>query len=44
VLGEFARSSVLAGQQALPAKLEKSGYRFVHTELGTALRVALGRD
>ena len=43
VLGEFARSSVLAGQRALPVALEKSGYRFVHPELGAALRAALDR-
>jgi NAD dependent epimerase/dehydratase family enzyme len=43
-LGEFGRSSVLGGQQALPAKLTASGFRFTHTDLASALRAALGRD
>ena len=39
-LGEFGRSSVTAGQRALPARLEESGYRFVHPDFGSALRAA----
>jgi uncharacterized protein (TIGR01777 family) len=40
-LGEFARSSVLGGQQALPAKLTGAGFTFTHTSLEQALREAL---
>ncbi|MFD2092143.1 TIGR01777 family oxidoreductase [Blastococcus deserti] len=43
-LGEFGRASVLGGQRAVPAKLLESGFRFTHTELGEALRVALARN
>jgi len=39
-LGEFGRSSVTAGQRALPARLEASGYRFTHSDLVSALRAA----
>ncbi len=39
-LGEFGRSSVTAGQRALPARLEESGYRFVHPDFVSALRAA----
>ncbi|MGY1609921.1 TIGR01777 family oxidoreductase [Geodermatophilus sp. SYSU D00700] len=42
-LGEFGRSSVLAGQRAVPARLQASGYRFRHATLPSALREALGR-
>jgi uncharacterized protein (TIGR01777 family) len=42
-LGEFGRSSVLAGQKAVPAKLEGAGYRFSDTTLDAALQAALGR-
>jgi uncharacterized protein (TIGR01777 family) len=42
-LGEFGRSSVTAGQRALPVRLEESGYRFIHTDLPSALRAAIGR-
>jgi hypothetical protein len=42
-LGEFGRSSVLAGQRAVPAKLRAAGYRFTHDTLPSALREALGR-
>lgn len=42
-LGEFGRSSVLAGQRAVPARLQSAGYRFTHTTLPSALREALGR-
>ena len=40
-LGEFGRSSVLAGQRAVPEVLTDAGYPFTHTELGAALRTAL---
>jgi len=43
-LGEFGRSSVLAGQRAVPAKLEAAGYRFTHTSLDAALQEALARS
>ncbi len=42
-LGEFGRSSVLAGQRAIPARLEASGYRFTHPDLGSALQAALAK-
>jgi hypothetical protein len=42
-LGEFGRSSVLAGQRAVPAKLQAAGYRFTHDTLPAALQTALGR-
>ena len=42
-LGEFGRSSVLAGQRAVPATLEAAGYRFRDTTLDAALQQALGR-
>src|SRR5438270_736831 len=29
-LGEFGRSSVLAGQRAVPARLQEAGFRFTH--------------
>jgi uncharacterized protein (TIGR01777 family) len=40
-LGEFGRSSVLAGQRAVPAKLAAAGYRFTHPSLDAALQEAL---
>jgi uncharacterized protein len=43
-LGEFGRSSVLAGQRAVPAKLEAAGFRFMHTTLDAALKEALGQS
>ncbi|SFP33309.1 hypothetical protein SAMN05660464_2825 [Geodermatophilus dictyosporus] len=43
-LGEFGRSSVLAGQRAVPAQLQAAGYRFTHPDLPAALRDALARD
>ena len=42
-LGEFGRNSVLAGQRAMPVRLEESGYRFSHPDLASALRSALAR-
>jgi len=43
VLGEFADVGALAGQRAVPGKLEKAGYRFQHTDLDDALRAAIAR-
>ena len=43
-LGEFARSSILGGQRALPVRLRESGFTFTHDELEPALREALGRS
>ncbi|SDD14567.1 hypothetical protein SAMN05660690_3550 [Geodermatophilus telluris] len=42
-LGEFGRSSVLAGQRAVPARLRAAGYDFTHHDLPAALRDALAR-
>jgi uncharacterized protein (TIGR01777 family) len=42
-LGEFGRSSVLAGQRAEPAKLTAAGFAFRHRDVESALREALGR-
>jgi len=42
-LGEFGRSSVLAGQRAVPAALQAAGYRFTHPTLPPVLREALAR-
>jgi len=43
-LGEFGRSSVLAGQRALPAVLHKAGFTFRHPTLDDALRAAREGD
>jgi NAD dependent epimerase/dehydratase family enzyme len=40
-LGEFGRSSVLAGQRAVPARLKEAGFAFAHPDLEGALRTAL---
>ena len=42
-LGEFGRSSVTAGQRALPVRLQESGYRFVHPDFVSALQAATHR-
>jgi hypothetical protein len=42
-LGEFGRSSVTAGQRAVPVRLQESGYRFTHDDLASALRAATAR-
>jgi uncharacterized protein (TIGR01777 family) len=42
-LGEFGRSSVLAGQRAVPAALERAGYQWTHRDLDDAFRAALQR-
>ena len=43
-LGEFGRSSVLAGQRAVPAALKAAGFPFTHRDVESALRTALARD
>jgi uncharacterized protein (TIGR01777 family) len=43
-LGEFGRSSVLAGQRAVPTVLQDAGFRFTDTTVDDALRAALARD
>ena len=43
LFGEMADSTVLASTRALPRRLERWGYRFVHTDLEPALRHVLGR-
>ena len=42
VLGEFASEGVLAGQRAIPAVLERSGFEFRHNTVGQALDAVLG--
>jgi NAD dependent epimerase/dehydratase family enzyme len=42
-LGEFADVGVLAGQRAVPTKLTQAGYPFIHTDVESALRAAIGR-
>jgi uncharacterized protein (TIGR01777 family) len=42
-LGEFGRSSVLAGQRAVPAVLQGAGYRFTHATLDEAVQETLAR-
>jgi uncharacterized protein (TIGR01777 family) len=39
-LGEFGRSSVLAGQRAVPTVLQANGFPFTHTTVDDALRAA----
>ena len=41
VLGPFADEGVLIGQRLAPAVLERSGFRFAHPDLETALRASL---
>jgi uncharacterized protein (TIGR01777 family) len=43
-LGEFGRSSVLAGQRAIPEVLQKAGFTFRHQTLDDALRAARTGD
>jgi uncharacterized protein (TIGR01777 family) len=38
---EMAQDMLLSGQKALPAKLEATGYHFVHPDLASALAAAL---
>jgi len=42
-LGEMADALLLAGARVLPRRLEETGYRFLHPEIGMALSAALGR-
>jgi uncharacterized protein (TIGR01777 family) len=43
LFGEMADGTVLASTRALPRRLERWGYRFIHTDLEPALRHVLGR-
>lgn len=43
LFGEMADGTVLASARALPRRLERWGYRFIHTDLEPALRHVLGR-
>ncbi|AFM17968.1 TIGR01777 family protein [Mycolicibacterium chubuense NBB4] len=40
VLGEFADEGALGGQRAIPAALERAGFRFHHNTIGEALAFA----
>jgi hypothetical protein len=39
-LGEFADETLLSGQRAIPAALERAGFGFHHNTVGEALRYA----
>jgi uncharacterized protein (TIGR01777 family) len=39
-LGEFADETLLSGQRAIPAALERNGFEFHHNTVGDALRYA----
>jgi NAD dependent epimerase/dehydratase family enzyme len=39
-LGEFADETLLSGQRAIPAALERAGFEFEHKTVGEALRYA----
>ena len=39
-LGEFAEETLLSGQRAIPAVLERAGFEFHHNTVGEALRYA----
>lgn len=41
VLGEMAEALLLSSQRVLPQKLQKYGYRFLHTDLNSALAAIL---
>jgi uncharacterized protein (TIGR01777 family) len=43
-LGDFARSGIVGGQQALPTVLTRAGYSFTHADLDSALRAAFERN
>lgn len=43
LFGEMADQTLLASTRAVPGKLLATGYRFRHSDLGTALRHVLGR-
>ena len=42
-IGEFADEGLLAGQRAIPAALERAGFRFHHNTIGEALAYATAR-
>lgn len=42
ILGEMGEALLLASQRVIPARLQQSGYSFVHAELEDALRELLG--
>jgi uncharacterized protein (TIGR01777 family) len=42
-LGEFADEGLLIGQRAIPAALERAGFRFHHNTIGEALEYATAR-
>ena len=44
VFGEMGRELILTDQDVRPARLLESGYKFIHPELESALRAALGRS
>ena len=44
LLGEMADALLLSSQRALPHKLEKLGYRFLHSGLDTALKNILAQN
>jgi len=43
VFGEMGDEMLLAGQRALPAKLEASGFAFAHRDIAAGCREALLR-
>lgn len=43
MFGEMGEQVLLAGQRAVPARLEREGFRFAHPDLEPALRHVLGR-
>ena len=43
LLGEFAEEGLLVGQRAIPAALERAGFRFHHQTIGEALSFAMDR-
>jgi uncharacterized protein (TIGR01777 family) len=44
VLGEMADALLLSSQRVAPARLEQSGYRFLHADLADALKSVLTAD
>ncbi|MDT5010234.1 MAG: uncharacterized protein QOH57_1851 [Mycobacterium sp.] len=40
LLGEFAKETLLSGQRAIPAALERAGFQFHHNTIGEALSYA----
>jgi uncharacterized protein (TIGR01777 family) len=43
-LGEMADALLLSSQRVAPSRLEQSGYRFQHADLGTALKCVLAAN